>query len=64
MLTPHTLRMYRSSLFGGLKAVEQLDLNVHQGEIVGMIGPNGGGTSTILNMISDNICPTSGELIF
>lgn len=53
-----------SKRFGGLNAVEKVDLNVHQGEILGLIGPNGAGKSTILNMISGNLFPTRGELVF
>jgi len=50
--------------FGGLGAVVGLDLNVHQGEIVGLIGPNGAGKTTVLNMIAGTLSPTRGKLIF
>lgn len=52
-----------SKRFGGLKAVEYLDLNVYQEEILGLIGHNGAVKSTVLNMINGSICPTSGEPI-
>lgn len=53
-----------SKHFGGLIAVGDLNLAVHQGEILGLIGPNGAGKSTVFNMISGSIPPTSGRLSF
>lgn len=50
--------------FGGLAAVVDLNLDVHQREILGLIGPNGAGKSTILNMISGSLRPTAGRIIF
>lgn len=50
--------------FGGLVAINDLSLNVYQGEILGLIGPNGAGKSTILNMVSGSILPTMGKCIF
>lgn len=50
--------------FGGLAAVVDLNLNVHQKEIFGLIGPNGAGKTTILNMIGGSLRPKSGEVIF
>ena len=50
--------------FGGLAAVVDLDLNVHQKEIFGLIGPNGAGKTTILNMIAGSLRPKSGKVIF
>ena len=50
--------------FGGLGAVVDLDLNVYQGEIMGLIGPNGAGKSTVLNMIAGTLSPSKGKLIF
>jgi branched-chain amino acid transport system ATP-binding protein len=46
--------------FGGLTALDRVDLNVEQGEIVGVIGPNGAGKSTLLNVIAGVHKPTSG----
>jgi ABC-type branched-subunit amino acid transport system ATPase component len=50
--------------FGGLVAVNDLNLSVHKGEILGLIGPNGAGKSTIIGMISSAISPTRGKCIF
>ena len=38
--------------FGGLKAVNNLDFTVNEGEIIGLIGPNGSGKTTTLNLIT------------
>ena len=50
--------------FGGVKAVDGLDLNVRQGEILGLIGPNGSGKSTTVNLISGLYQPTAGSVVF
>jgi ABC-2 type transport system ATP-binding protein len=46
---------------GGLKAVDQLDLEVHQGEIFGLLGPNGAGKTTTAGMLTTRVIPTSGR---
>lgn len=50
--------------FGGVTAVNQLDLHVEQGEIVAIIGPNGAGKTTAFNMITGVNKPTSGRILF
>ncbi|HZO00004.1 MAG TPA: ABC transporter ATP-binding protein [Burkholderiales bacterium] len=50
--------------FGGVKAVDGLDLSVREGEIVGLIGPNGSGKSTTVNVIAGLFPATSGEIRF
>ncbi len=50
--------------FGGLLAVNQFDMEVKEGEILGLIGPNGAGKSTVLNMIGGTLLPTRGEIVF
>src|SRR5438105_7282115 len=48
--------------FGNFRAVDQLTLSVMQGEIFGLLGPNGSGKTTTINMISGLSVPTSGEV--
>src|SRR5436853_2447177 len=48
--------------FGGVRAVDGVDLTVAQGEIVGLIGPNGSGKSTIVNLICGLFPATSGRV--
>ena len=50
--------------FGGVRAVDGLDLTVRQGEIVGLIGPNGSGKSTTVNVVAGLFPPSSGEVVF
>jgi branched-chain amino acid transport system ATP-binding protein len=50
--------------FGGLVAVNELDMSVRPGEIYGLIGPNGAGKTTIFNFLTGVYAPTSGELYF
>jgi branched-chain amino acid transport system ATP-binding protein len=50
--------------FGGLTAVNELDLSIKKGEIVGLIGPNGAGKTTVLNAISGVFRPTRGRVLF
>jgi len=50
--------------FGGLVAVNDVDLDVEAGEIRGIIGPNGAGKTTLFNLISGALKPTSGTIRF
>jgi branched-chain amino acid transport system ATP-binding protein len=50
--------------FGGLVAVNALDMNVRPGEIYGLIGPNGAGKTTVFNLLTGVYKPTSGEIYF
>lgn len=50
--------------FGGLTAVNSLDLVVGRGEIVGLIGPNGAGKTTTFNVVTGVFRPTAGKVIF
>ncbi len=50
--------------FGGLAAVQDLDLNIKPGEILGLIGPNGAGKTTVFNLISGMFKPTQGSVMF
>lgn len=53
-----------SKSFGGLKAVHNVDFEVQQGETVGLIGPNGSGKTTTLNLLTGFYKPTSGKITF
>jgi branched-chain amino acid transport system ATP-binding protein len=50
--------------FGGVKAVDGLDLKVEKGQIFGLIGPNGSGKSTTVNLVSGLFDLTSGSIHF
>jgi branched-chain amino acid transport system ATP-binding protein len=50
--------------FGGLVAVNSVDLTVEQGEIFAMIGPNGAGKTTVFNLVAGLYKPTSGQIFF
>ena len=51
-----------SKYFGGLKAVDEVDMQIKQGEIFGVIGPNGAGKTTFFNIASGLVSPSSGEV--
>lgn len=50
--------------FGGLVAVDRLSFTVEEGEILGLIGPNGSGKTTCFNLISGSLKPDSGSITF
>ncbi len=50
--------------FGGLKAVNSVTFHVNEGEIMGLIGPNGSGKTTIFNCINQYYTLTSGDVFF
>jgi ABC-type branched-subunit amino acid transport system ATPase component len=50
--------------FGGVTAVDEVNLDVAAGEIVGLIGPNGAGKSTVVNILTGYIKPSSGNVEF
>lgn len=50
--------------FGGLKALNQVNLNVVQGSVHGLIGPNGSGKSTMMNVLTGIYKPTAGKVAF
>ena len=50
--------------FQGVAALAGVDIDVRQGEILGLIGPNGSGKTTLLNVISGVYVPTDGSVVF
>lgn len=52
-----------SKAFGGNRAVDDVTFDVNQGEILGLIGPNGSGKTTVLNMMSGFMTPDSGDVL-
>jgi ABC-type branched-subunit amino acid transport system ATPase component len=49
--------------FGGIIAVNALDLAVRSGELVGLIGPNGCGKTTTINMLTGHLAPADGDIL-
>ncbi len=47
--------------FGGLKAVQELNLEIKKGQLYGLVGPNGAGKTTVFNMITGVYKPTTGK---
>lgn len=50
--------------FGGLRAVDGVDLRMDAGETIGLIGPNGSGKSTFFNLLTGIYRPTAGDVLF
>lgn len=48
--------------FGGLRAVDEFNLNIEKGELYGLIGPNGAGKTTVFNMLTGIYKPTDGKI--
>ena len=53
-----------SKAFKGVQALSEVDLQVHQGEILGLLGPNGSGKSTFINVVSGHYVATGGSYAF
>ena len=49
--------------FGGLKAVQDFNIQIYQGELVGLIGPNGAGKTPVFNMLTGVYVPTEGPVL-
>ena len=62
MMLLETERLSKS--FGGLRAVDAVDIAVPAGSITGIIGPNGAGKTTFFNLISRALPATSGRIVF
>jgi branched-chain amino acid transport system ATP-binding protein len=53
-----------SKHYGALKAVDALSLTVEDGEALAVIGPNGAGKSTMFNLITGDVAPSNGRIVF
>ena len=63
--TKNVLRVENVTMqFGGVVAVDDLSMEVNEGEIVALIGPNGAGKTTVFNVITGVYAPTNGQVLF
>jgi len=53
-----------TKLFGGIAAVDHVDLSMKEGEILGLIGPNGAGKTTFFNLLTGIYQPDKGDILF
>ena len=53
-----------SKVFGGLKAVSKFEMEINEGELIGLIGPNGAGKTTAFNLLTGVYVPTTGSIEF
>ncbi len=51
-----------SRRFGGVHAVENISLEIREGELVGLVGPNGSGKTTLVNLLTGSLRPTTGSI--
>lgn len=51
-------------MFGGLDAIDNVDLSLDKGEVLGLIGPNGAGKTTFVNLLTGEIAPTAGRILY
>ena len=64
MSAPLLQLRHATKRFGGLVAVNDLSFEVHAGEVVGLLGPNGSGKTTAMNLVSGALPINGGEVLF
>lgn len=64
MSTPMLQLRHATKRFGGLVAVNDLSFDVHAGEVVGLLGPNGSGKTTAMNLVSGALPINGGQVLF
>lgn len=52
-----------SKYFGGVRALHEVTFDLHEGELVGLVGPNGSGKTTLVNLLSGAVRPTAGRIV-
>jgi branched-chain amino acid transport system ATP-binding protein len=63
-VTPALVLEHVSKRFGGLRALQDVNVAIAAGEITALIGPNGSGKTTLFRIVSGNIRPTAGRVVF
>ena len=53
-----------SKSYGVFRALEDVNMAVHENELVSVVGPNGAGKTTLVNLFTGLLSPTSGEVLF
>ena len=61
--TPGLQTKHLGITFGGLRAVNDFNIEIYKGELVGLIGPNGAGKTTVFNMLTGVYVPTEGDVL-
>ena len=56
------LKLYKN--FGGVQAIQDLNFELAEGELLGLIGPNGSGKTTAVNLITGFVKPSEGEVLY
>ena len=50
--------------FGITKALQKVDLDIYEGEVIGLVGPNGAGKSTMMKILTGVLPKTAGQIIY
>jgi branched-chain amino acid transport system ATP-binding protein len=53
-----------SKSYGAFQALENVNMSVHENELISVVGPNGAGKTTLVNLFTGLLSPTSGEILF